>query len=141
MTATTSGLEASADVQPLPFWQVHAGYTFLSERVRLKPGSHDPTLGVGEYNDPRHQFWFRSFMNLPGRTEFDVVVRAGDALPHPVVPGHAELTLRAGWHAGTRLELAVVGDNLLHAHHSEFQIAAPLETVRRNALGQLTWRF
>jgi len=141
MTATNAGIEVSADVQPRPFWQLHAGYTFLSERVRLDPGSRDSTLGVSEYNDPRHQLWLRSFMTLPGRTEVDAVLRSTGALPHPAVPAFTELTVRLGWHYGARLALAIVGDNLPHANHPEFQIQAPLETVQRNALAQLTWRF
>jgi len=141
MTARTAGIEASADVQPMPFWQLHAGYTLLSERVELKPESRDPTLGVNEYNDPRHQFWFRSFLNLPARTEVDAVLRTVGALPHPAVPGYTELTLHFGWRHGTPIELSIVGDNLLHAHHTEFQIGAPLETLQRNVFAQLTWRF
>ncbi len=141
MSARTAGLEASAELAPVPFWRLHLGYTLLSERFRLNPGSLDTTQGTNERNDPRHQFWFRSLVDLPGRTEFDAIVRTVSALPNPAVPGYAELTLRFGWGHTGPLELALVGDNLLHDAHQEFQIGGPPESIRRSALVQATWRF
>ncbi len=63
------------------------------------------------------------------------------ALPNPVVPGYAELTLRFGWGRTGPLELAIVGDNLLHDSHQEFQIGGPAESIPRSVTAQVTWRF
>ena len=141
MTARIAGVEASATIQPMPAWQLHAGYTLLAERVALKPNSHDPTLGINEYNDPKNQFWLQSFLNLPGRAEIDAVLRSVGALPHPAVPGYTELTLHAGWRPVAQVEAALVGRDLLHPTHREFQIGAPPEAIRRAVLVQATFRF
>ncbi len=140
LNARTAGLEATAAYQAAARLQLHGGYTFLSERFRLDPGSFDLTKGTSEYNDPKHQVWLRAFADLPASFEADAVFRYVGRLPHPVVPGYAELTLRLGWRRGAT-ELSIVGDNLLHDHHPEFGDLKPREEYRRSAFGQVTWRF
>ena len=51
---TVYGVEMWGTYQPLPFWTLSAGTTFLSEHLRLEPGSGDP-VGVNNptlRNDP-----------------------------------------------------------------------------------------
>ena len=141
MTATTAGLEASAEAAPLSSWRLHLGYSLLSERFRFVNGSRDISQGSNEHNDPRHEFWLRSFVDLPKRLELDATLRSLAALPNPAVPGYTELTLRFGWGHGGPLELSLVGDNLLHDTHREFQIGAPPENIERSVYAQVTWRF
>jgi len=136
MTATTAGLDASVEAAPVANWRLHAGYSLLSEKFRGNIAS-----GANEHNDPRHQFWLRSFVDLPKRVEADAVLRAVAALPNPPVPGYTELTLRAGWGHGGALELSIVGDNLLHGTHQEFQIGGPPESIERSVYAQVTWRL
>jgi hypothetical protein len=56
------------------------------------------------------------------------------------VPGYTELTARFAWGRTGPLELAIVGDNLLHDSHREFQIGGPPESIERSAYVQITWR-
>ena len=146
LTARTAGVEASIEAAPADFWRLHAGYALLSERFRFQPGSLDTTQATNEHNDPRHQFWLRSSINLPKRAEIDAVLRSVASLPNVpppnlAVPAYTELTLRFGWGHGGPLELAIVGDNLLHDQHPEFQLGGPLEGVQRSVLAQVTWHF
>jgi iron complex outermembrane receptor protein len=129
-----------AEVAPVPAWRLHAGYALLSERFRFAADSLDTTQGTNEHNDPRHQFWLRSMVDLPRRTELDAVLRSVSSLPNPAVPGYTELTLRLGWGHGGKLEIAVVGDNLLHDAHPEFKIGGQSESIRRLVYAQVTWR-
>ena len=140
LNARTAGIEATAAYQAAAGLQLHGGYTFLSERFRLDPGSLDLTNGAAESNDPKHQVWLRAFADLPAAFEGDAVFRYVGKLPHPVVPGYGELTLRLGWRRGPA-ELSIVGDNLLHDQHPEFGALTPREEYRRSAFGQVTWRF
>ena len=98
---------------------------YLHETITFDPGSRDPTKGVNEYNDPSHVFKLRSNVDLPRGIELDAFIRRVGRLPHPVVPGYAELDARIGWHPTSRWELSLIGQNLLHAHHPEFQLASP----------------
>ena len=141
LTARTAGVEASAEVAPVDFWHLHFGYALLSERFRFQPGSLDNTQGTNEHDDPRHQFWMRSFLDLPKRFELDAVLRSVASLPNPPVPAYTELTLRFGWGHTGPLEIAIVGDNLLHDTHREFQLGGPAEAVQRSVLAQVTWRL
>jgi len=140
MQARTSGLEMSAEYEPAATVRLHFGYTYPSEDFQLEPGSRDQTGGTSEYNDPAHQVWARSNVNLPHDVEADAVFRFVGELPHPLVPGYAELTLRLGWRRGNT-ELSIVGDNLLHDHHPEFGNLTPREEYPRSVFGQVTWRF
>jgi iron complex outermembrane receptor protein len=140
MSARTSGIEVTAEYQPAPAVQLHAGYTWLTEQFTLAPGSHDITGGTNEANDPGHQIWARSFVNLPRGFEADAVFRYVGALPHPVIPAYGELTLRGGWRRG-RIEISITGDNLLHDYHQEFSSLTPPEEFPRSGFAQVTWRF
>jgi iron complex outermembrane receptor protein len=68
------------------------------------------------------------------------VFRFVDALPDPEVPSYADLDLRLGWDATEHLELAVVGQNLLHGEHIEFNSSASAREVQRGVYGRIAWR-
>jgi hypothetical protein len=40
-----------------------------------------------------------------------------------------------------RLECSLVGQNLLHAHHAEFDVPATRKEAKRGIYGKLVWRF
>ena len=63
-------------------------------------------------------------------------------LPAPVVPRYAELDTSVAWFATPRLELALVGRNLLHKQHPEFGAPGPnREEVERNVFARIAMRF
>ena len=81
-------------------------------------------------------------MDLAHGFQLDGALRYVARLPSPVVPAYTELDLRLGWQATDRLELSLVGQNLLHPRHPEFGAPTPLrEEVQRGAYGKVTWRF
>ncbi|PYQ56739.1 MAG: TonB-dependent receptor [Acidobacteria bacterium] len=138
----TWGLEGRVSWQAASWWRLHAEYAYFDKDLSFDPGSYDPTAGNLEGNDPRNRAVLRSQMDLPRRFEFDGTLRYVSRLPAPVVPAYTELDLRLGWQASDRLELSLVGQNLLHARHPEFGPPTPLrEEVQRGAYGKVTWRF
>jgi iron complex outermembrane recepter protein len=141
LVARTEGLEATVEVQAAPRWQVHTGYAFLREKFTPASGSLDPAPGVNEHNDARHKVTVRSFLNVSKRIEIDAVLRAVSKLQAPAVPAYAELTLHLGWSLPDRLEIALIGDNLLHDRHPEFGQLVPREEFRRAVFLQTTWQF
>jgi iron complex outermembrane receptor protein len=136
------GVEMSATLQPFPTWRLHGHYTRLDVSVTRAPGSRDIGGGTTEGNDPPYHFGLRSSLDLPGRVEFDAHFRRVGALPNPAVPAYGEMNLRLGWQANDGVELAVTGQDLLHAQHPEFGGLTPRRVeFERSVRTQVTIRF
>lgn len=141
MEGETYGGELAVGYQLVDRWRLSAGYTLLLEHLRIKSGSPPLTTGSGEGNDPVHQFFIRSFVNLPAHFEFDTSVRYVDQLPHPVVPSYLTFDARLGWSPSERWELSLVGQNLLEKRHREFGTGPLAREVERSVYGKVTLRF
>jgi iron complex outermembrane receptor protein len=140
---TVYGVEMWGTYQPLPFWTWSAGASFLSERLRLEPGSGDP-VGVNNptlRNDPDYLWMLRSGLDLPANFEADVSVRAVAALPSPVVPAYTEMDVRLGWRPLQKIQLAINGRDLLHDTHPEFGDIATRSQIRRRVSCEMRWLF
>ena len=140
----TDGLELSGNYQVVDGWSLHAGYTLLEEHLRVKPGQYDLNNARNEVADPEHQLSLRSSLNLPGRLELDAGLRWVDTLhlAAGTVPAYFEMDTRLAWHAGERLELSIVGQNLLHNHHPEYGVPDPTRVeIERSVYGKVAWRY
>ncbi len=142
LQGTSRGLELAVTIQPLAAWRTHASYTFLDVALTRAAGSRDVGGLATEANDPRHLFALRTSVDLTRRLELDGRWRSVAALPHPVVPGYSEAAVRLGWHASPHVDLALVGEDLLHARHAEFNpVAAGFEEFERSIRAVFTARF
>ncbi len=120
MEGDTWGIEAWGTADLADWWRLSAGISVLQKDLRLKPGSLD-ILGTDyQGNDPDYQLSLRSSMDLAPALQFDVELRNVAELPSPIVPSYVEADVRLGWHVNEHLELSLVGQNLLQAHHPEF---------------------
>jgi iron complex outermembrane receptor protein len=140
----TDGLELSGNYQVVDGWSLHAGYTLLEEHLHVKPGQYDLNNARNEVADPEHQLSLRSSLNLPGRLELDAGLRWVDTLhlAAGTVPAYFEMDTRLAWHAGERLELSIVGRNLLHNHHPEYGVPDPTRVeIERSVYGKVAWRY
>lgn len=144
----TYGVEFSGDYQVTELWSLHAGYTLLREHLAVKAGQFDLSNGRNETADPKHQVSLRSSLTLPRRLELGAGLRWVDTLVTnngPVastVPSYFELESRLAWHAGDRLELSLVGQNLLHNHHPEYGFVDPSrQEIQRSVYGKFAWRY
>jgi iron complex outermembrane receptor protein len=138
------GLEFSGNLQLLDDWSLHAGYTWLEDHLHVRPGQIDINNARYEIADPEHQLSFRSSLNLPGRAELDAGLRWVDTLHNTTgtVPAYFELDTRLAWHAGERLELSIVGQNLLHNHHPEYGLPGPMRVeIQRSIYGRVAWQY
>ena len=144
----TYGLEFSADYQVSEAWSLHAGYTLLKEHLNVVPGQFDLSNALNETADPAHQLSIRSSVTLPWRMELAAGLRWVDTLhnnagPTPgTVPSYFELESRLAWHANDRLELSLVGQNLLHNRHPEYGFPdASRPEIERSVYGKFAWRY
>jgi iron complex outermembrane receptor protein len=135
------GLELASTFRVSDRWLLRGGYTFLKKDLSIAPGSNDLNRATAESNDPEHQLLIQSSADLPGGLALDAVIRAVDELPDPRVPGYLDLDLRLAWSPAERLELSVVGQNLLHGEHAEFIPSSPSpRRIERGVYGKITWR-
>jgi iron complex outermembrane receptor protein len=63
-------------------------------------------------------------MNLAPDWLLRLDLRRVSSLPDPASPAYTEADARLAWTVSPKVELSLVGSNLLHAHHLEFGTAS-----------------
>ncbi len=135
------GVELTADYRVTDWWRLHAGFTELEIHIWPTSGSTDTSRGATESHDPNQQYFLRTSFDLPGHVELDAAFRYVSRISNQQVPDYAELDLRLGWRPIPRLELSVVGQNLLHDHHAEFNAPASRQEIERSVYAKAVWQF
>ena len=144
MNSSIYGAELAVDVQAGKNWRLRAAHTLLNIDIDIDEGSAYFAGQEWEGVSPRHQLSLRSLLDLPCGLEFDLWGRYVGALPDIDMDGYLSLDARLGWKLSDRLELSIVGQNLLEARHAEFRAphGPTLNTdVQRGAYGVFRWRF
>jgi iron complex outermembrane receptor protein len=139
----STGLEASLQWQPLDYWKLKGGYSF----IRFL-GDDQSTL-QGEKGTPTHQGTLRSMLTLARNVDLDLWARYVGASTYqmqsqPVsVPAYLTLDLRLAWRPVTGMELSLVGQNLLERRHLEAvsDQALARHEVGPSVYGKVAWEF
>ncbi|WP_307731166.1 TonB-dependent receptor plug domain-containing protein [Massilia agilis] len=136
------GIELWGAWQPLPSWRLSAGGVVQDVEFSLKPGSSDLARQTSLASNDPHSYWsVKSSHDLPGNLRADLSLRHVGQLPNPVVPAYTELDARLAWPASGRVELALVGRNLLHSTHAEFGDARTRQVFARSVMLTAAVRF
>jgi iron complex outermembrane receptor protein len=140
---STYGVELSAEYRVTDTWRLRASASELRLDIRPKPGSLDNTFGRGEAADSKHHALLRSSLDLPRNVQLDTTLRYVSRIENPAVavPGYSELDLRLAWLATEKLELAIVGQNLLHDRRPEVGVVAVRQEIERSAYARVSWRY
>ena len=159
MRGTTYGGELAIEWQfPEYLGRLRGAYSYLKMDLRLEPNAH-PESATAERGSPRHQLYVWPSFNLRPRLQLDAIGRYVSRIadrdedndpayveyfPQRDIAAYFELDLRLAWQPTRRLELALVGRNLLDDHHPEFVDflinSLPTET-QRGIYGAATWKF
>ena len=118
-TAVATGAEVGAVFEPFSSWRLRARYSVYDLDVKSPPPAPDPQGGF-EGNTPRHQAWLVSYFNPTPTVDVDLVLRHMSAVASHKIAAFTELDARIAHRPWRRLELALVGRNLLRPHHAEF---------------------
>ena len=110
------GVEVSGDWRPQAWWRISPAYSHLQMREHVA----GPLFQFTDGANPTHQVSVRSAVDLPGAVEFDTWLRYVDRLPTMDIDSYLTLDARLAWTLGGRLEIALIGQNLLDAQHLEF---------------------
>jgi iron complex outermembrane receptor protein len=134
------GAEMWLQWQPAARWRLYGGLVLQDVDTTLKPGSGDVTA-AGATNDPRSHWMLRSSHELPGNMQLDWTLRRMGRLPRPEVPAYHELDVHWLWRLKPNLDVALIGQNLLHRTHAEFGALPGRSVFERNVLLKLTLRL
>jgi len=145
MHGTTDGIEVSGNWKVSNRWTLSPGYALLQMRLRTDPTSQDTTsVADTDGSSPRHQAQLRSHLLLPGHFVWDASGYFVERLPAQQVPSYTRLDLQLSRQVGERLELSLVGQNLLRDHHLESNdmlTSLNPTQVKRSAYAKVVWRF
>ncbi|HEY0887609.1 MAG TPA: TonB-dependent receptor [Ramlibacter sp.] len=137
------GVEAWGTWQATPAWRLSAGYLRLDKELAY--ASNPPATaaaGIANLgNDPKSQWKLRSQLDLGSRVALDLTARRVAALPAPAVPAYTELDARLAWTIRPDLEVSLLGQNLLHSTHVEFNAPAAASQIRRRLFLRLVWQL
>ena len=136
------GGELTSDFRPYPWWRLTGNYSYLKVAMSKNPGGQDVSQEqTYEGRIPHHQVQASSSVDL-GQWSVDYQFRYVSRLASVAVPGYAASTIRAGWRPDSRVELAVVAQDLFGDHHLEWPsgIAGGNIEIQRSIYASLTWR-
>ena len=134
-----SGIEFGATWEPTDVLRIHGATTWLHKALERAPGSRDVTGGEG--NDACCLARLQVFADLRDNLRLTGLARYIAALPNPHLPAYAEADVSLQWDVRRGIELAFVGQNLLHDNHPEFTSGQPLlEAYERSVFVTLTLR-
>jgi iron complex outermembrane recepter protein len=119
MSGRTYGAELAVTWKPLEKLSLYGAYSFLFMDFHLEHGSPDTISEDADRASPRHQLYARASIELPADVDVDLIGRWVDDLPAFHVDGYVEADVRIAWSATKKVELAVVGQNLVHNRHFE----------------------
>ena len=148
LAARSVGGELSLTWKPTRSLDVRASYNELHIRARTTgDGTDTPDADYMGDGWPKHQAGLRvGWMPAPKWT-LDGFLRYVGAQEAIGIPSYTELNLRAAWRVRPSLELAVVGENLLHARHAEDASAinvndlSAFAQLERSLTVELTWSW
>jgi iron complex outermembrane recepter protein len=146
------GGEAAFTVRPSQRLDLRGWYAFLNLQIERSAGSNDVASGANiEGSTARHHAGLRATWQPAHGWNLASALRYVGRLPRTGtpsatsgrtdVPGYVELDLRAAWRVWSALQLALVGQNLLHAAHPEFGPAASRGELERSLILEIGWEW
>ncbi|WP_342117293.1 TonB-dependent receptor plug domain-containing protein [Pseudoduganella sp. OTU4001] len=137
----TRGIEFWARWQPALRWRLNAGLVVQDIDIKRDPASKDVSSGGLVINDPSSYWQLRSSHELSDRMQLDWTLRYSGSLPKPYVPSYHELDVNWVWKVRPNIEVALAGQNLLHARHTEHGALPGRSEFERRAVLKLTMRY
>jgi len=135
------GGEISANWNVTSHWRLIPGYSYLRLDLHDDPTSLDTAALAVVTQSPRHQFQFRSNLDLSRRLQFDAGVYYNDALTGYNIPAYTRLDARLGYRLRPDLDLSLIGRNLQGGQHQELISLGSYvpATIGRTVFLKLTW--
>ena len=133
----TCGVEIASTWKVTDYWQLHAGYTWLT--MQLGPGDTSANREI-----PHNQYNMRSFLNVTPNLKFDLGLYYVDNLAQFNVPHYTRLDARLAWEPRSGCEVVLGMQNMLEPRHLEFVQPSPavMSTLaERTVYGMVRLRY
>ncbi|WP_373087069.1 TonB-dependent receptor plug domain-containing protein [Zhongshania sp.] len=134
----TQGLEIAVRWEPLPAVKILASYVYQDMDVAAKFGSRDLNIAQNNENDPTNQVNLRLDWDIADSWSVQARARWVDALDDVGVRAYSAFDVTSIWRLSPRVELSLIGTNLLDPQHAEFSGG---NEIGRSVHGQFTWHF
>jgi iron complex outermembrane receptor protein len=142
MRGEATGLEIASNWDVTDRWRLMPSYSWLQLKMRLDAGSRDTVSeGIVEGQSPRHQFQFRSSLDISRKLQFDAAAYYTGALSNLAIPAYTRLDARLNYRPKPELELSLSSQNLQGGRHAEFISLGPYSrsTIGRSIMVRLKW--
>lgn len=138
MSAETYGGELSMTAVPTKRWRLTTNYSLIFANFHGPLASNPEGL---ERNIPTTQVSIRSSHDITDKLSVDVQLRYVDQID--TVRAYLTADVRLLYRVNDRLDLSIVGQNLLQDQHLEQaqQLFTQTTAVPRGVYGKVTWRF
>jgi iron complex outermembrane recepter protein len=146
----TYGLETALEWRPCSRMRALLSYTFVHMHVYsdslygMTPAQRDSVLNDVSGMSPQHQVASSVCFDPTRHVGTDLTLRYVSRLKSVPVDGYLELDARLAWRPTPKVEVSVLGQNLLHDGHMEFgttMLNTVPTQVRRSVYGKLAWSF
>ncbi len=141
---TTQGVEVALDWKATDWLRLVGVYSYIDIKIEQGDSLDLNNVMLLEGGTPEHQGSLRAQLTLPQNFEFDSFLRYVGEVPFGNIDSYFELDLRLAKHITKNLEIAVIGQNLLHEAHlerSELLFAPPPTEIERGVYAKATWSF
>ena len=136
------GGEMALTWRPCDAWFATVSYSV--RHTQLHSYLPDPIEFAGDsLTSPRQTVALTSGVKLGREVELTGALRYLDNIPYYHVPAYVDLDLQLAWRPTRNLEVALVGQNLLHDQHAEYHASLVNQTaeIPRGVYAKVTWRF
>ncbi|MBI1388833.1 MAG: TonB-dependent receptor plug domain-containing protein [bacterium] len=139
------GAEAAATWQALDWWTINLTYSALKMNLRVPNAVYQDVSVLEQNSSPRHQASLRNSFTLYDNVDLDLWLRYSGELMGFKIASYLEADARVAWRPTDDLEIAIGGQNLLHANHREFRLYNTYSfgptSIERQAYVKVTWKF
>jgi iron complex outermembrane recepter protein len=145
MHGETHGMEIGMNWRATDRWTLSPGYAFEQIHMHLAPTSRDTTSVDGaQGSTPVNAAQLRSHFVLARGLTWDTSGYFVGRLTDPNVPSYTRLDTGLSWEVGERIDLSLVGQNLLKDQQEEFVDftgGSRTTLIKRSAYAKVEWRF
>ncbi|MCW8129014.1 MAG: TonB-dependent receptor [Planctomycetota bacterium] len=139
MRGETYGGEFAANWNPTDAIRFGAGYSFVKILMHKDSNAFAKDAEFPEGLTPQHQFFVRSFIDLPHNLQFDAAVYFYDKLKASEVPSYTRLDARLGWAPTKNLDLSIGAQNFLQPDREQYGPGG--SRIERNLYVKFTMKF